>query len=85
MSSRRPPKDTTNKKTLALMTAVIKVILGEVIRLIIAQPTLARGQTRSRCHHLVINLRPGKIRANNWEISARIFLLAFYRMTRGWS
>lgn len=42
MSSQRP-EDMTNKKTLALMTAVIKVILGEVTRLTIAQPTFVRA------------------------------------------
>lgn len=33
------PKSAANKKTFALMTVVIKVILGEVTRLTIAQPT----------------------------------------------
>lgn len=43
MSSQRPPKNMANKKTLALMTAVIKVILGEVTRLTIAQPTFVHA------------------------------------------
>lgn len=55
----RWPENTTNKKTLALVTAVIKVISGEVIRLIIAQPTFVRAVKPAVAHLSLIRDQGG--------------------------